>query len=362
MINFFDIEFKRSIIHTILPKDVGSESALAVESNDIIEIDETVSYTIVERLSKAVEKQTKTFELTIEETHPTSFFNFALEMFDSNEVLFIDNSKKIANLLANAQTSSRHSGGYLVIIEGIRSNTEKKVFILIKAELQEALIYYQNDIKLIENVFLSPAQKMFKFTVLFEREENEINDLPEFYSEPNIQWGCLIHDEQFRVDSKPAEYFYKDFLGFSTINNAPIQTKKFYTKTEDFVKNYYDSFSQKNEILNKLSDRLIDESINLIDPKIIADELFEKPELKEQYNNEVVPLLPYNISKDNLLIRSNLNIKKISFPNNIKISGPADYIDVNVEIINSKEELEKLSTEQSSYTIIKISGKPYTKE
>lgn len=362
MINFFDIDFSRAIIHKIIPKDAGTESALSVESNDIINLDENVVYTITERLTKALEKKTKTFELNIEQTHSTSFFQFANEMIGNDNSIFIDNSKKISNLLANSQTSAKHSGGYLIVLEGKKSNSEKKVLMVIKAELQEAFIYYDNDIKLIENVFLSPAQKMFKFGMIYQRETNEIETLPHYISEPNVEWGCLIYDEQFRVDSKPAEYFYKDFLGFTTINNAPIQTKMFYNKTEEFVKNYYDSYDKKNEILNKLSDRLIDETYDYINPNIIADELFTKPELKEQFNNEVSTTLPLNIHKDNLLIRSNLNIKKINFPNNIKISGPADYMDVNVEVINSKEELEKLSTEQSSYTIIKISGKPYSKE
>ena len=133
-------------------------------------------------------------------------------------------------------------------------------------------------------------------------------------------------------------------------------------KTEEFVKNYYDSYETKNEILNKLSDKLVDEDLKYINPKELSEDLFSKSELREQYHNEVAEILPFNISKDNLLIRSNLNVKKISFPNNIKLSGPADFMDVYVEVINSKEELEKLSTDQSTYTIIKVFGKPYSKE
>ncbi len=362
MINFFDMNFKRAIVHTIIPKDAGTESALSVESNEIINLDETVTYTITERLAKGIEKKTKTFDLSIEAFHSTSFFQFATNLIDSDDISFIDNSKRIANLLANAQTSARHSGGYLIVVEATKGNSEKKVILVIKAELQEALLFYENDIKLIQNVFLSPAQKMFKFGLIYQREPHEIEELPHFLSEPNIEWGCMIYDEQFRAESKPAEYFYKDFLGFTTINNAPIQTKNFFKKTEEFVKNYYDSYETKNEILNKLSDKLVDEDLKYINPKELSEDLFSKSELREQYHNEVAEILPFNISKDNLLIRSNLNVKKISFPNNIKLSGPADFMDVYVEVINSKEELEKLSTDQSTYTIIKVFGKPYSKE
>ena len=362
MINFFNLEYKRAIIHTIIAKDVATESAIAVLSDEIINLDESVNYIINERLAKAVEKKTKTFDLSIEETHSSSFFQFATELLGAEDNIFISNTKKIANLLANAQTSARHTGGYLIILEAVRNENDNKVLILIKAELQEAFLFYDNDIKLIENVFLSPAQKMFKFGMIYQREPNEIEALPEFLNEPNIEWGTLIYDEQFRVDSKPAEYFYKDFLGLTTINNAPIQTKKFFNKTEEFIKNYFNTFEAKYEVLNKLTDKLSDETLDSIVPFEIAEDLFESNEFREQYNNEVSQLLPPNIGKDNLLIKSNLNIKKLSFPNNIKISGPSDYVDVFVEVINTQEDLQKLSTDQSSYTIIKITGKPYSKE
>jgi len=362
MINIFNLNFKRAIVHTIFKKEQGQESALLVDSDSLINIDENVSYTIGERLTEALEKKTKTFKLTIEDVHSTSFFGISKELSELDDEEFIQNSKRIALLLSQAQTSSRHSGGYLVVIDAEMDSNQNKVIIVIKAELQDALVYYENDIKLIQNLFLSPAQKMFKFAILYQRDIDEIETLPESYTEPNIEWGSILFDEQFRIDSKPAEYFYKDFLGFTTIDNAPIQTKRFYDKTEQFIQNYIEGYDKKKEVLNKLSDSLIDELNPEINPIIFSDDAFEREELKEQYKNEVLTTLPDNINKDNLLIRSNLSNKKIVFPNNIKVSGPVDYMDINVEIINSEEEFNNLSINQSNYTIIKVAGKPYSKD
>lgn len=362
MINLLNLNLKRAIVHTIFAKEEGQESALMVPSESLITIDENVSYTILERLSKSIEKKAKTFSLTIDDSHSTSFYHFAHNISELNDDEFKDSSGKIAQLLANAQTSSRHSGGYLIIIDAENDGDGRKAVIVIKAELQEALVYYEQDIKLIQNLFLSPAQKMFKFGMIYQRDEPEKADLPENFTDINKEWGSVIFDEQFRVDSKPAEYFYKDFLGFTTIDNAPIQTKRFFDKTEQFIKNYYEDYVQKDDVLRKLNDTLIDEQNRDLNPLEFLDNTFEKEELKEQYKNEVLSTLPPNISKDNTLIRSNLNIKKINFPNNIKISGPIDFMDVNVEIIKDDDELREISTNQSSYTIVKIFGKPYSKE
>ena len=67
MINLLNLNLKRAIVHTILPKEEGQESALMVPNESLITIDENVSYTILERLSKAIEKKAKTFNLTIDD-------------------------------------------------------------------------------------------------------------------------------------------------------------------------------------------------------------------------------------------------------------------------------------------------------
>jgi hypothetical protein len=203
---------------------------------------------------------------------------------------------------------------------------------------------------------------MFKFCILYQREINEIADLPDNFREPDIEWGSILFDEQFRIDSKPAEYFYKDFLGLTTINNAPIQTKRFFDKTEQFVKNYYEDYNKKEELLGLLNDTLTSEANLDIQVDTFINESIDKEELKLQYKNEVASGMPAKFKKDNSLIRSNLNNKKISFPNNIKVSGPIDFMELNVEIIDTEEKLSTISTNQSSYTIIKISGKPYATE
>jgi hypothetical protein len=88
----------------------------------------------------------------------------------------------------------------------------------------------------------------------------------------------LLLDNQFRIDSKPAEYFYKDFLGFSVENNPKIQSKRFYEATENFIMNSIDSLDQKNTMLDALHAEFqieSEEETLEIDPLIFVSQNFE---------------------------------------------------------------------------------------
>ncbi|MDC1068641.1 nucleoid-associated protein [Candidatus Kapabacteria bacterium] len=362
MINFFDLDIKRAAVHRLIEKDAGQPHASIVESNELLALDENVVYTMLERLSKAAEKKNKTFDLSINDTHQSSFFGYASEISELDDNLFIRHSIKISQLLAQAQVSSRFPGGYVVVLDAVKSNSKNKVCIVVKAELHDALIYYEDSLRLLENVFMSPSQKLFKFGMIYQYDEHEKLDLQDNLEFPNDSWGAMIYDEQFRIDSKPAEYFFKDFLGFSTDSNGLIQSKRFYDKTENFIQNYYEDFNEKQDMLTRLNETFIMDDQQEIETKNFSERLLGKEELKKQYENEVVAKIPEKIEKNPQLIKSNLSSKKITFPGNIKISGPTNNVEANVEIITDDEDLKNLTTLSSSYTIIKVAGKPYTKD
>jgi len=360
MVNFYDLNIKRVIMHTVLSKDVGQEHALAMESQELLEVDETAMYTLLERLSEASEKKTKAFNLELGATHQSSFWGYAKDLRESSDPQFIQYTQKITQLLAQAQTSSSFPSGYLLIIDAT-TGEDKEVVIAIKAELQNAFIYHDSSLQLLENVFLSPSQKLFKFGVVYKYDDYDKQELKDDLEESNNEWGCFLFDDQFRAESKPAEYFYSDFLGFTVEHNPKIQTKKFYEATEIFIQNYVDNLDDKKEMFEKLDHEFnFNEEPNL-SPNQFASSNF-KTDLKDQYNNEIVKYLPKEIVKDATLISSNLKSKKITFPSNIKVSGPQSAMETNVQVLTNNEELKDLNLSQSSYTIVKIMGKPYSKE
>lgn len=362
MFNFFDLDVKRAVVHEIFEKESGQPNSTINESDDLMELDETVVYTILERLSSASEKVNKTFDLMIGDSHDESFFGLGSSFKHLDDEDFIHRTKIIANKLAVAQTSSRIPGGYLVVIDANRRETDKQVSIAIKAELHDALILHEGSMRLLDHVFLSPSQKLFKFGLIYELEQEEIDERGLELDHPNSTWAALVYDDQFRIDSKPAEYFYKEFLGLSTIGNGIIQTKRFYDKTNKFIQDYYEDYETREDMLSKLHDVITDTSNETIVPKSFSNNITGTSELKKQFENEVIERLPENIENNPTLVRSNLNKKTITFPGNLRIVGPIDNMDTNIEIIKNKDDLNNLVTDHPNYTIIKVAGKPYSND
>lgn len=360
MINFYNIDIKRVIVHTILAKEEGNEHALIIPDSKIVKIDENVKSLFRERLSKAAAKTSKAFELEIEDYYEGSFFSFAKEICKLDDNSFIKYSEKIAHLLAQAQTRNTIPGGYFLLIDAVTVDGNN-LTITIKAELNTVLKYYYDDnesaIKILDDAFLSPSQKFFKIGVIYEKDEPD-----EFTNYPNNNFGCFLFDDQFKPDSRPAEYFYKDFLGFSIDSNPKIQSKRFFDTTDNFIRKNIPAPDYKDEMLNLLKHEFTTNDEPELTPKDFADMYFNDNELRDNYKNQITSYLPEKIIKDSSMIESKLKSKKINFPNKVAVSGPSDIFDYNIKIIKNKNELENLEPENDEVTIIKIIGKPYQEQ
>lgn len=358
MINFNNINVNRLIIHTINAKQTGQDYSTIDPSNEILNVDPSVLNIIRNRLIEALGRNSKSFELEIENSDIGSFFSLALNLNLLHDQDFINKSIEISELLAESQRKTTIPGGYLLILDCVDNESNLSLSIVIKAEPHEALQYSNEDghtqINLLNKVFLSPSQKLFKIGVLYKKSIEEVTSINESY-------GCILYDDQFRIDSHPAEYFYKDFLGFSIGSNAKIQTQRFYDKTRLFIINKVLDIDTKNGLLSVLKNELTVNLNDIINPYNFANEYLSNQEgLRDAYIIDVCQELPTSIIKENTLIKSKLDKRKIDFPSNINLSGPEAGFDNNVSIINNDFELENLECNNTNYTIIKINGKPYS--
>ena len=364
MINFYDITFKRLIVHQIVAKQTGQEHATLFLENELVDIDQNVEAIIKERLSSAASKQAKAFELEIENYHGGTFFGLVHKMKEMPNAEFIQASVDISHLLAESQTKNSMPGGYLFVIEAVNKDS-RMVYIAIKAELHEALRFETKNsagfLRFFDDIFMTPQQKLYKFGLIYELPPDErIDDGTVPY--PNNQYGCFLFDSQFNIDSKPAEYFYKDFLGFTIDTNPKIQSKKFYTNTENFIKSKIPESEKKDDLLKVLKHEFLTNEEPEIIPKDFSDTYFHDEEVKTAYQNEIIEYLPEFVIKDPSLIKGQLERKKVVFPQKVTISGTNNTFDYNVHIIKTQEDLNELDPESPDYTIIKILGKPYQGE
>jgi len=359
MLNIYNLNFTKVAVHIITPKIEGAASANVVANRRLIELSEEVNELIKERLYDALKKTQKTFELVIEDNLTTSFFGICKDTEEDGDNIFLDNSIRLANKLAENQTSENIPGGYFIFIKAKDSNQDRNVFITLKADITQALSYDFDKIKILNNLFLTKSTKFFKFCLLYNRLEQDYQDDYTELEYPNDKYCCVLFDEQFRPDSIPAEYFYKGFLGLSIEYNAKIQSKRFYEFTEKFFKSNVESYDEMNNMLKVLKIEMEDNNVLTFQPAEFGQKYIQNQNYIETYNKEVITKLPDSISKDNTLIKSKLKSQKIEFPNRISISGPEESLTANFEIINDKDELLNLNPNQESYTIIKIKGRPF---
>lgn len=360
MTNFYNITVNRIILHQIVAKNDGLEHATVITDENLFRFSDQVLKVIIERLAKASQKKGKSFELLINDSYPDSFFGLVNEINEYSDEKFVHASIKTAMKLAQSQTVNTIPGGYFILIDA-KDENGFPLPIIIKAELQSALRYEihnrESTIKYLDDIFLDPSSKKFKFAILQRRVEDEME-----LDYPNSQWRAFIYDEHFSIDSKPAEYFYKDFLGFSVETNSKIQSKRFYDATDDFIMKFIENSSEKDDLLKLLKQEFTINDEPDLKPDEFANAYLHDNDIREIYMNEIVPYLPSTIEKDASLFKTKLEKKQIYFPNDILLTGPNKTFEYSVEIVNSNEKFDKLDIHNQDYTILKIKGKPYNKK
>ena len=358
MIDFNRLIVRRVIIHTINEKQNGQDTATANCSDEISIVDDEALRIIRTRLIDAAGRDSKAFEMQIENTEDGSFFYKSKELNGLEDQDFVEESSTIAHLLARTQRRQSIPGGYLIVMDCNDEETDFFASIVIKAELHEALqlsnINGHNQLAVLDKVFLSPSQKFYKIGIIYQRSNDEKLEI-------NQRYGCLLFDDQFRVDGHLAEYFYKDFLGLSADDNNKIQSKRFYDKTEAFILREVVDSSNKHHLLNALRTEFAVGQSPTVSPAEFARSFIPiEHGLRDKYISEICNELPLAIGKDNVLIKGRLNKREMGFPNRIKIVGPEETFDGHVAVVDTVEKLGALNCNSGSYTILTISGRPYT--
>jgi nucleoid-associated protein YejK len=358
MIDFNNLLVNRLIIHTINAKQDGQDTATVDASNEISEIDHNVLEIIRNRLIDAAGRNSKAFELDIENSNPHSFFELSNQISELEEEVFIQRTTEIAELLADSQRRISIPGGYLLILDCLDNECNLPVIIVIKAEPHEALQFSINgghtQVNVLHKVFLSPSQKLYKIGIIYKKTSLESENV-------NEQFGCFLYDEQFRADTHPAEYFYKDFLGFTVGNNSKIQSQRFYDKTKNFILTHVKDSDTKTLLVSALKNEFSINQNDTINPINFATTYLPTEfGLRDTYIADVCQELPFSFVKDDTLIRPKLAKRKIDFPSNINLIGPEEDFDNRVEIISDSDSIQNLEADNPKYTIVKISGKPYT--
>lgn len=332
MIQFNVLEINRVIMHRILEKSMQNpvRQHVAVDPiNQLVNLTDNIKNLIRKRLTESCGRQGKAFELQIEKDEEGSCFDYVRDLHEMLEPNFIQTSEDVATLLANAQDQKGSiPGGYFLLVDAhiMHNNTAFPVYIIMKAEKQEALSAVNNGVEALENVFLSPAQKMYKVGIF------EQTALAQPLTKTCFQ--AYLFDSQFNDGTALAEYFYKGFLGLTISGNSQVQTKMFYDKFSAIVDTEY---KNQPELRNQCRDLLRAEMNNQqhnVNPRQVINTIVP-PNKRDVFIAKVGNKFPNNFVKDTNLIRTKIENQSYFFSKSIRLSAPTALFSNEVITISS---------------------------
>lgn len=307
-IDFNFTQINRAIMHHILGK--GQDGNVRCEySNSLIPIGNDVRKILIDRLRSSFGMQSRSFELTLKNDADGSVFFYLNDLSQTEDGEFIERSKAIANLLADNSNRGSIPGGFLLVLDC--TYQEQNLYILIKAEPHSALNIANWQAHALNDIILSPSQKLYKsFLMLKERSGNTKDD-----------FSYMLFDDQFTNGSSLARYFYSDFLGLSIEGNSYVLTKMFYENMLKLIKKIYEKeYDQKAHIENLLQSSLNNERVT-ISPRDIVNDIIPLDKRDDFLNkicvNEFSRSFPKNISGLSTVLRK----KNVEICNGLKLVG-----------------------------------------
>lgn len=327
MIYYSKLLIQRVIMHRICSKVSGLiDSASVNPSDSMIELNDNLKRILQDRLITSFGNQSKSFELSIANTAEGSCFSLIKDLHAVDDTTFIALSKDIAELLASAQGNKQIPGGYFLLLDCVQHDGSP-VYICLKAEAHSALSVTGNSAQALENIILSPAQKMYKAAVFEQVSSGTPLDCNNF--------RAYLFDSQFNSGTKLAEYFYKDFLGLTISDNARILTKQFYELMNATIDAAYLTDVEKSYECKDSLYTVINNHETTINPSAIISEIIELDK-RDLFIRKVVNVLPSSFPKDTNLLQNVLRSKNLRFGDSIRLSVRNDGLN-NISISSDPE-------------------------
>ena len=339
------LEVGRLIIHKIIGK-TGKADAYCIPAGHLHKLEDETEETLISRITTAVLRSKRFFETKVNDTNENSFWNLGKELAVMNKKDFIDQTKKIAKVAENAHQKGTIPGGLLIIID-CKIDSFNSI-VVVKAELQEALTLKGNSVELVKELFLSPAKEFYKIGILIHKNKR---------NKQVVSFDSYVYDDNFNPGKRDiAEYFYKDFLGFSTSDNDKLKTNNFLKDFVLFVDNNVKDFQSRKNIKIRIKADYRESASRIIDPSSYKEFFESDSKMDKEFNEQILNKYPQSFSKNLQLVDPSLQKSSLSIANGLRLVGDSRIVDEYVDIINPNNENEygRLTTEIESGNVEKV--------
>ena len=304
--------FKRTDDQKVVAPQYGSETEV---------LDVEAIGALRDRIITAMTSSTRCIQMAIVKTSVESMVTRVAQLIDADEPLYISTSKGIADKLADEQKSRAIPGGVLVVFRGTAGAPPRRLVGVIKAELHNGFARDSEDgratMKFLKSLMLTARTKIYKVGLFIEADP---------VANP-VEWNAFIYDDELSPANRDnaAKYFYDGFLGLGFQESSARQTKQFHELTKGFIQAMSLPEEDKVVLHNALVTYLKADQMPTVGITSFADAYFAMDEIKEAYHDHMVskgfPDIPIN--KDISEVDGLLRLRRITFCNKIKVTGPA---------------------------------------
>lgn len=302
----------RLIAHQIVPKTKNVD-AYSQNSENLLVLNADEKNILIERLHTAICNSTKTFLLAFEDDGTNSVYHSLHNNYPQNDQQFVSLSTALSERLAESHFRAKIPGGYCLIGEGL-TESDKTFFFIIKAELQEVFNIERNQLKLIKDVFLSPAKDFYKVG---------------FFIKTGNKFMPFMYDDQFTMQKHDlTEYFYSRFLGLTTDKNDSLRSKNFYFDTKTFIEMEIDNLQDRIGLFQSLRVLFRENTSGTISLMDFANNNLEG-ELKTKYLQKFGSKYPQSFTRKIDLIEKRLDLHRVSIPLSYTVKIVGDQNSMN---------------------------------
>jgi hypothetical protein len=330
-LNFENLSITRVIIHQVFKRQVDRQIQQPRYGTALQPLGREDMAALQDRVVSALGSASKCMGLSLAIAGAGSAFQLVRTLVASDDALFIQHSRVMADLLAHAQERIDLPGGIVVVFGGAIAHPSKRIVGVIKAEKHNGFSFPDSgalSLTYLRNLVLTPGQKLYKIGVFIESDPGLSND------GSGDGWDAFVYDEGAIERNKAAQYFYSGFLGLSIPLDSARQTKSFYDLTKKFIGTLDIPEAQKVELNTGLFSYLRVEQTPTIDRSTFATRFLATAEMRDAFGRHMDRNnFPTGaINKDISEIATLLKRRNFVFASDVRLSVPADNFESLVKI------------------------------
>lgn len=327
---FRNLQIQRVIIHEVAKRDDSRTPVDPTYGTQVITLEPEARDALQVRITAALGHASHGIEMTIRKVGPESVWQKAKRIFEApaDETVFIAESQGMTANLANAQANKTIPGGIVVVVYGMAGHPGIPFVAVIKAEPHPGFTRSVTDtgdlaLQFIKDLILTPQAKLYKIGAFIQPDPAA--DVTE---NPAAGWRAFLFDDLITSGNRQnaALYFFDTFLGLAFPTNSAWQTKQFHSLTKDFIKTANIPPETKSDLLGALTAYLKVDQSGTIQVSHFGSNYFDTAELQDSYvtymQAKEFPMTA--IHKDLSEVRGALKDRRITFGNNIRLTGPVE--------------------------------------